>query len=504
MYNSRGVHALNVSAAGFQAYTANRQSIWAKLYLGDFNSVIVKRWLEACEKLLYAEFNQTRFYDALGEMNPDMHSIGNGYILTEEDPKTGRILFLCRHPLACYIAENAKGDVDTIHEDVYMTYKAAFDRFGEKLSQAKKAAAKKTPFEFTTIRHVVMPRDERYIKRAERPIHEGMEFLSIWYDSDDNEIIDIGGYWEMPFIVGRYAKNGSEAYGHAPGHYALGDILGAIQMTKSRIKLGQLISDPTLIVPQELEGDDTVLPAGRIYTTRDTQRIEPLILGANYPITVDNEQRQEQAINEHFNVQLYLMLQSATKEMTAREVIERMGEKAAVLSHVTGRYTAEVLQPLVIRTFNLMYRSGRLPPAPPQVAEAVKAGQTLKIEFNGFLAQIQRKYYQSGGVNATIEYTNAIAGLFPESKDLVKGDELMREALETGQTPATVIRDDKELAALRQAKAEAQQQAMQMEQQTMITENVDKLNQPVQPGSILENIGKVAAAQQKQPQGGRR
>jgi hypothetical protein len=223
-------------------------------------------------------------------------------------------------------------------------------------------------------------------------------------------------------------------------------------------------------------------------------KIEAVQIGANYPITIDTEQRQDEIINDHFNVNIYMMLQQAQGQMTAREVVERTGEKAAILGYVTGRYNAEVLQPMIQRTFNVMIRAGKLPP-PPESLLRMQEPAGWDIEFMGMMAQMQRKYYATNGINSTLEYVGAMAQLFPESMDNVDGDGLLREAMDSAGSPAAAIRDVEDVQQIRMLKQQLMQQQMQMQQEQMLMQNMDKMNKTVEPGSPLEGMGKAMAAQ---------
>jgi hypothetical protein len=459
----------------------------------------VSDWLEDCERILYANFNASNFYDMLSEFVPDGFSPGTAIAYIEEDIGRGRVVYQAKHPLACWISENAFGEIDTMHEEVYLSNRALRQRFGESLSEDRIKAEKDDPFGMTTIRHVTIPMDTKYLDFKAKDLDSQMPFVSIWYDMVGEYILDVGGYWEFPYVVWRYAKNSGEEYGRGPVMDAIGDILGAIQMTKTRIILGQRVADPTLVVPQELEGSDDTLPGGRIYTTKDSQRIEPVQIGANYPITIDNEKRQEEIINAHFNVDIYLMLQQAQGQMTAREVTERMGEKSAILGPITGRFNTEALGSFIRRTFNILLRGGKLPKAPPAVLENQdQAG--LSIEFVGLLAQLQKKYYQGGGVDRAYEYANATAQLFPEAMDHIDGSELLRNALEAAYAPAKAIRDRQEVEQIRAARAQAMEQQKQDEQKMAIMQNADKLGSKPEEGSPMSDMAQ-AMAQQGAPQG---
>lgn len=502
LFNSRGVLSLQTSAAGFLGYTANAHSAWMRLRLSSelMKQPRVADWLELCERELYGEFARSNFYSALGEAAADAFATGTAEVYCEEDPAIpGRLIFQARHPRSCAICENEAGEVDTLVESLYMTNRDAVKRFGDNLSAQVRDNAKRKPYEKTTIKHLVKPMDERFRRHAERRIHPKMPFLSLWFDQSGHRIIDVGGYWEFPTAVHRYSKFSGQTYAWSPGMAAIGDILAATQMSKSRLRLAQLISDPALLVDQGLEGQDDVIPGVHIYRTSKDDTITPIQVGANYPVNLDTEKRQDEIIEQHFNVGVYLMLQQLEGRMTAREVVERTGEKAAVLGYVTGRHQRDMLQPNIRRGFNIMLRAGRLPPPPPAVLEAMQAGQGgLSVDFQGFLAQIQKRYYSLNGLNTAMSYAMDLAQLgqaYPKAAralDTINFDTLMRQALEDGGAPATTVFDEDEVDATRQAEAQAQAAMMQRQEEAQATalavQNIDKMGKTPMPGSPLEKM----------------
>ncbi len=494
-YSTRARRALEIASGGFQEYTANRRTAWMKLQFDDpelNKQYMVADWLDECQELVLSHFNRTRFYPTLGEIVPDGHITG-GCMLSEEDQSTGSIVYRARHPKAVWYARNAYGEIDVVLDEHWYSRRAVIQRFGkDNLHESITRDAEKNPLEGVRIYHLVMPMDTRYLKYSSGPRSTKMPYVSVWYDQANKWIIDAGGYYEMPYCAWGYYQLDGQDYPLTPAMDALGEVYAVNQMAKSRIALGQRIADPPMIVDEGLEGQDYIIPGYHIYVQNANQRIEPLTLGANYPITVDNEDRTEKAINEHFNVDLYMMLGNAEREMTAREVIERMGEKISVIGYSVGTYEQQVLQPNVRRTFNILYRSGQLPPPPKAVQDAVRGGARLKIEFLGRLSQMQRQYFQSSGLNNAIGYVTALAQLNPDSMDNVDFDELMRKSLESVGAPASVIREKDDVDAIRQSRLQQQQQLMQAQQQeaaaNRIAQNYDKLRQAPQPGSPAEQI----------------
>jgi len=498
-FNNRAALDVAISSAGFQGYTANRRQVWAKLQFEDLDlnkQYGVADWLELCERKLYSVFSRNGLYEALGELVPDGITIGTGAMYIEEIGP-GKIAYQARHPLSIWIAENASGEIDTVLEDVPMSHRAIIERFGEeRVPQRIRDLAKTNPYQIMPIRHMVMPMDKRYLAHAQQPVESRMGYCSIWYDKAESTILDVGGYWEFPFPVWRYGKNAGEEYGRSAGQNALGDIMAGNQMTRSRIKLGNLIADPTLLVDDGLEGQDTIIPGHHIYRESREDTIEPVQVGANYPITKDNEDRQDALIDAHFNIPIYLMLQQMERQMTAREVIERTGEKASILGPTTGRYEREVLLPVIRRTFNILMRSNQLPPPPPAILEAQGKAQ-LKIEFLGFLAQLQQRYYQTNGINATMAFVAGMGQMFPESTDWVHADNLMVEGMESSGSPQSGIREEADVMKIREERLRAQAARIEQEQNAQqeqgIMQNADKLGKKPEQGSPMDNMAQAMA-----------
>jgi len=501
-YSSRAKRASHIASKGFQGYTADRRADWLQLVFEDqslMGMYGVQDWLETSQRTLLAHFSRSGFYESLAEAIPDGMNLGTASIYSEENVAQARIVFKARHPRATWYAENAFQEVDIAMDEEYMSFRSMAERFGvENLHQSWQQMAERQPFDNQTIRHIVMPMDERYLQFSSGPKSKKMPFVSIWFDHHNRHIIDVGGYWEFPYFVWRYDKSDAEVYGSScPGFEVIDDSYVANQMTRTRIALGNLIADPTMIVPEELEGSDFILPGYHIYTTRRDQKIEPVPLGANYPITVDNEDRIEQAIDAHFNVPIYQMLQQLeAKNKTATEVIEIAGERVALLGPTVGRYELDVLQPAVRRSFNLLRRAGLLPPPPRAVMDAIEQGEVLKIEFVGRLSQIQKRYYKTDGIGQVFGYIGAIREVNPDALDNIDFDALTRESLENAGAPASVIREKEDVAKIRENRIQQQQEILQKQEQMATAErlatNADKLGKRPENGSPLEAMGRQA------------
>jgi hypothetical protein len=499
-YSTRAKRALKIASSGFQGYTADRRSDWMVLTFEDqtlMGQYMVQDWLEFCQRELLAHFSRAGFYETLAEAIQDAMAMGTGIVYCEEDITAHKIAYRCPHPKAVWMAEGAYQQVDTVVEEVYQSYRSFAERYGvERLHPSWQQFVQRTPFASTTILRIVMPMDTRYLKYASRPISSKFPFIIIAYDPHNQHIIDVGGYWEMPYLIWRYDKSAGEVYGRGPGFDVIDDNYIANQMVRSRIALGNLIADPPMMVDAALEGSDFVVPGYHIYTTGPQQRFEPVPLGSNYPITVDNENKIEAAIDAHFNVPVYQLLEELeARQRTATEVIEMAGERVAILGSTVGRFELEALQPAVRRSFNILARARVFPDPPQAIIDALREQKFLKVEFMGRLSQMQRRYYKSDGLNQAFNYIMPLAQIKPDALDNVDFDALTRESLESIGAPATVIREKEDVEKLRQQRAEAmaqqQQQQMALIQQQNLLNNADKLGKAPQPGSPMEQAGKI-------------
>jgi len=243
-----------------------------------------------------------------------------------------------------------------------------------------------------------------------------------------------------------------------------------------------------------MQGRERIVPMGFNYYTNPQERIIPIEVARNYPIARDQEEAVRQQIHDIFRTKVFLILQQLQQgNYTATEIRQRIAEQVAVLSPVIGRFNAEVLVPLIRRTYQILDASGALPAPPPTLLR----GARVKIEFQGPLAQAQKLAHRTQGVIAGLEFLERLARMFPDSLDNADPDELARVGMDTAGMPQRIIREVPAVEMLRKRRADAmaRQQAAQMQaaQSQAAMQNADKLNRPVVSGSMLEAMGKAQA-----------
>lgn len=112
----------------------------------------------------------------------------------------------------------------------------------------------------------------------------------------------------------------------------------------------------------------------------------------------------------------------------------------------------------------MLVRSGELDPPPESVVES---GGDLDIEYLGSLARAQ-KTDRAAATERLVASVANISPVFPNAVDVIDDDAMVRELARDLNISATILRDDKEVTAMREdreAKMQAMQEAQIAEQQ---------------------------------------
>lgn len=464
VYDGTAISALELLADGLHGYLVSPAIQWFRLRMA--NRLIedipeVKEWLQEVEKALYSAFQRSNFYEAMSEYFMDGGSIGTATIYTEEDIKNDRVVFSVRHPREIYISEDMFGTVDTVFRKFKLTARQAVQRFGKEiLSDKLKYAAENSPDQEFDFIHAVYPREEY---DGAKKNAENKPFASVYVQVDGSILASVGGYSSFPYSVWRWRKVSNEIYGRSPASDALVDILGLNQMSKTMLGAAQLSVEPPYNIPAEMRGKVRIIPHGMNYY-EDPGRVPfPVNTGINYPIGADREERKQNAIEQHFKVDFFLMLARAERRMTATEIVERMGEKAAVLGTTIGRLNTEALNPIIDRAFEIELNktTSTIQPVPEAILEF--AGENIDVDYMGPLAQAQKRLFRTQGVMSSLERIMPIIQANPEVADIIDWDEVSREILDSYGMPQKAIRTKEDVEALRQQREQIQQ-ALQMKE----------------------------------------
>lgn len=459
VFDSTAIQANLVLAAGLHSYLTNPASLWFLLKTRDraiMKDTAVSAWLEQAQDRIYDTLNGSNFAQQVHETYLDLGCFGTAALYEEADEKD--TVRFSSWPIAdIFIAEDDLGRVDTVYRRFKYTARQAYAMWGDEAGKVvKKALEKQKDFDKFDFLHCIMPRYERNSGSKQST---DMPWASYYIEVSEKEIISESGYSEFPYFVPRFNKHNDDVYGSSPAMVSLPDIKQLNKMDEAVIRAAQIVIDPPISVPH----DGFMLPIkwqprGVNFKTSSNQhdKIEPLITGANIPVGLEMEDGRRSIIKKNFFVDLFLLLADQPK-MTATEVMQRVEEKMLILAPTLGRMMSELLDPIISRTLNILIRKEMLPPAPQAIQ-----GVQYSIEYVSPLARAQR-FEEMKSINAAMAIIGEVAQVMPGVIDKINGDEFVDEVADLYNLPTKLVISTKEAEKIREARAQQQQAAMELE-----------------------------------------
>ena len=457
IFDATAIHALELLASSLQGMLTSSANRWFSLrykedQLNDIDEA--KEWLEDVTDKMYTAFARSNFQQEIFEAYHDLITFGTACMMIEGD-EDQILRFSTRHIKELYIQENDKGFIDTVYRRFKIPVHAAVEKFGlENLSLETGKLFKKEPFEKIELVHVARPRT---IYNENKLDKKNMPFQSIYFEFGSGHIIDIGGFKELPYVVPRYLKASTEIYGRSPAMNALPDVKVLNKMVETAMKAAAKQVDPPLLVPDDSMLSPIRMSAGSLnyYRSGSRDRIEPLQIGQATSVTLNQENQRREAIQKTFHIDQLMI--SSQRSMTATEVIQRNEEKMRILGPALSRLQSELLQPMILRVFNIMLRNKLFLAAPE-----VLSNQEIDIEYVSPMALAQRSQELQSLVRGLELFTQI--GQIAPVQDYRDENGLVKQIINLLGLPAKMIKSDAQVQQVREQRAAAQAQAMQMQQ----------------------------------------
>lgn len=474
VYDSTPIMANELLASSLHGMLTNPSSKWFNLTvqgeLGEDEEV--KRYLEEVIEIMFSFINDPKagFTNAMHEFYLEYCAFGTGIMfITESDAKDG-LSFNARPLTEVYMCENADGRVDTFSRKFRMTVRQIVERWEKTASDSVKKMFKEGKFddEFTII-HQIRPRDV-FDKRKKS--NDNKPIQSIYIEEAEKNTLEDTGFDELPLMAARFNKSPGEVYGRGPSMTALPDIKMVNEMQRTTIRAAQKVVDPPLLVEDDgVIGPVRTVPGGLNYFRSGTEGIKPLLTGGQIALSEQMMESVRARIREAFFInQLQL---NEGPQMTATEVLQRTEESLRVLGPVLGRLQTELLGPMVDRIFGILSRAGAFPDAP-----AVAEGAELEVLYESPLARSQRTI-ETQGVLRVVEALGPFIQQDPSILQRFNGDAAFKEYADIFDVNPNLVRTDKEVEDIKQAQAQAEEQAQLVEQAKAGSEAVRNLKEVI-------------------------
>jgi hypothetical protein len=468
LFDSTTLESADVLASGFMNYLTPPTSRWFALRAKNEklrNNKKVSAYLEDVSDQVNYTLNKSNFYNQNIASFKGSGVYGTSAMIEEEDvEEDARFYSLPIKQIV--IVEDGRGRVSEFFIEFEYTASQAASRWGaEALSDKMKEELqedrrKENPHPFLLYIAARYRRDFTKFDKKNLPIE------AVWIDLDGKRTVEEGGYNEMPAFCHRFDKRPFIVWGFSPAMKALpfARILNACAKTNLRAMMKH--TDPPVALPNNaFIMPFTQNPRAVNYYNKDKMKAEDIFAFGNF----GNPQIGMTAV-EYYSMKVksimfndvFLAFDAITKQMNNPEVAERINEKMMLLGPAVGRYIAEMINPVVIRTIGILARKGKLPPMPDEFI----LDPEFEIDCISQLAMAQRRS-QLNSLVTGLTLVGQMAAVTPDVIDKIDPDKVVDETWGIVGAPMRVLRSDDEVEEIRQAKAAAlaQQQQMMLLQQ---------------------------------------
>jgi hypothetical protein len=463
LFDATTLEAADVLASGFMNYLTPPASKWFTLTakndaLKDNKDVAM--FLQEVADEVNSALNRSNFYNQIIASYKSSGVYGTSALLEEEDEEDD-IRFLSLPIKNICLVEDGRGRVTEYFIEFEYTAQQAADRWGEE-ALSDEMRQELHPDNRKDNKHMfILHIAKRHMREVQKTNKENMPIGAVWIDKTGKRVVEEGGYMEFPAFTHRFNKRPFEPWGYSPAMKALpfARILNAAAKTNLRAMMKH--TDPPIAVPDNA----FIMPfnanprAVNYYnkSKMDSKDIFSFANQGDLTAGAASIEYYSQEVKSLMYYDVFLAFNGITKQMNNPEVYEKINEKMTLLGPAVGRYISEMLNPIIIRTIGILYRRGKLPNPPDEMIEDPR----FEIEFTSQLAQAQRRT-ELNSLTSGLQLAGQMAEFDPNILDKIDSDKAIDEVWGILGAPATVLRDVDEVQEIREAKAQAAEQQMQM------------------------------------------
>jgi hypothetical protein len=447
-YDSTAVVASQSLAAALHSGLTSPATDWFGLRFKSQklnDDTTASAWLQACQEQIFDTIQESNFNLEVNEIYLDITSFGTTIMLHEYDPDDGSFNFRASFPRENYFEEDFNGNLIGIYRERQYTAQQLMLKFPTKCPKEIREQGVSTGSanqKYTVIHVVRLNEDNKEnldaegILAAEKRPFEERYILA----KDATELTeDVVGYYEMPGYAVRWGRMSGSKFGFSPALNALPDIRTLNTLVSQVLDAAAKVIDPAIMTMQRgIIGDIDLAPGGETIV-RDMDAMKPFESGARFDVSQLIKGDLVESIRKAFYIdQLELPM---TDRMTATEVQVRYEQMQRLLGPALFRIQSDFLDPLIRRSFNILFRDGKLPDMPQIILDT--EGE-FEVEYLGPLARSQKM----GAVNAfqqLMTIMERVAPIKPEVVDAIEWTDAFQDmALRMG-VPAKYLKSDAKL-----------------------------------------------------------
>lgn len=398
------------------------------------------QWLEKASNAIFFALQDSNFNLEVNEGYLDLAGFGTTIIFEEPvSDKTWEGLEFSALPIReGYFEMDHRRQVDKFYRLLQWTPGQIVSKFGDKTPEdiKRKAEAANSIDEKIDIIFCVYPRkgvpDTKWkMKVAPKKRSYGYKYI---VRSSGEELGDEGGYYEMPAYVPRWQKASGSQWGFSPATIALSDVMTLNALVELILQALEKVVDPANLTTERGLISDLDLGAAGLTVVRNIDDLAPYESKANFNASTLIVEDLRNRIRQTFLVDQLELKESPA--MSATEVNARVDLMQRLLGPVLGRLQNDFLDPMIERTFRILWRAGLIPEMPGGLEDA-----DFDIEYTGPLARAQR----TDRITAIEGYLNsqaALGELFPKMRMLVDEEKTGRLLAALRGAPVEILKDE--------------------------------------------------------------
>ncbi len=322
-------------------------------------------WLQSVSKRSYDELQDSDFNLEINEVYQDLCGPATAFLTLEEaDGPKGQWngLNFTSVPLKqAYFEKDSRGQILRFYRVIPWTAAEIISRFGDEVPQMVKDKEEKGDTSKIDCLFCIFPRHNKIIPVGQKvsPSKRPIAYRYMIKDSGD-ELGKEGSYYEMPAFAARWRTTSESHWGNGPAHIAMADILSANETVKMMLVMAAKMIDPPIFAEERSIIADLDMTGGTVNTVRNIEGIKIFDSKGNLPIGEATLARLQDSIRSYFYTDKLTLPAPQAQPMTAFEIQKRYEEIQRFMGPTLGRLINDILNPVIARTFKMLWREGQL------------------------------------------------------------------------------------------------------------------------------------------------
>lgn len=486
LYDNTAMVSADLLASALHGTLTNNSVQWFQLSSGleelnqDENIV---QYLQELTMRAHRILNNSNFQSEVHEHYMDLITFGTSIMTVERDEKT-LVRFSVKHLGEVYIAENSHGLIEEVYRCFKWEARQIVEEFCKGIDPTNKDALEAKVGRKVVNAYLKNEREKfeivHCVYRESLTEELKMPFLSMYVLKEDKKELSVGRFKKFPYLVSRWTKVSGEEYGRSPAMNALPEAKTLNVMALTMIKGAQKVVDPPVQMPDDgFVRPLKTMPGGvNYYRAGTTDRVEPVFNDTRIDFGFEAMRERQTRVQQAFYIDRLNLAQN--DRMTTLEVNQRIQEQMRFLGPMLGRQETEFLKRLIDLVLDIMIEedggTGQYIGEPPPELQDVN----LDVVYSSPIARAQR-IQEANSLQSALAASAPILQIDMSAADVIDAEKVVRENFMIYGAPQRVLRKKREIEAIRDARAQAQEAAIKQQQSMNQAEMVNKVAPALKP-----------------------